>query len=159
MSKVKKVLIETQQRNIETEVSLIFGLPGQTVQSFKESVQFCFDYCVPTIYAYPLMLLRGTPLYDAKAQLQLIESSDLDLKIDRVQENIPHVIASPTFTYEDWCTMAEIAESLDEYNQRARVQFNRKPTSKMQETLRSTFFGYNKNQKTNVSDINDGYKP
>ena len=41
LSSVRKVLTETRKRNISTEVSLIFGLPGQTFDSFKQSVDFC----------------------------------------------------------------------------------------------------------------------
>lgn len=117
MQKVRHILTETRKRNIATEVSLIFGLPHQTLNSFLETIQFCKDLEVPTIYAYPLMLLRGTPLYEKKNALGLIESSDNNLRIDRIQENIPVVISSPSFSYEEWQKMATAAESLDEYNQ------------------------------------------
>ena len=60
MTKIKATLQDIQERKIETEVSLVFGLPGQTINSFKESIDFCKNYNVPTIYAFPLMLLRGT---------------------------------------------------------------------------------------------------
>lgn len=135
LHRVKRVLTETKRREIATEVSLIFGLPNQTVQSFQASIDFCKEYGVPTIYAYPLMLLRGTPLHDAKSKLQLIESSDVDIETSRVQVNIPHVIACPSFTVEDWHTMAAMASSLDDYNRLA----NRTP-KKMQSTLSHTSF-------------------
>lgn len=137
MRKVRQVLRETHRRQIATEVSLIFGLPGQTLQSFSDSIQFCMDYGVPTIYAYPLMLLRGTPLHEAKDKLQLVESTDLDLCIDRVQDNIPHVVSSPTFNYEQWCLMAKLAENLDEYNNRNR---HPKSSGKMSATLEHTSY-------------------
>lgn len=160
MSKVKEMLLETKRRNIQTEVSLIFGLPEQTVKSFNESIQFCKDYGVPTIYAYPLMLLRGTPLYAAKQKLQLIESSDLDLRIDRVQENIPHVVASPTFTYEDWHSMAEMAEALDKYNDSVTTKPNKESSNKMQATLNSTSFWKVKNENVKMSDtVNPKHEP
>ncbi len=149
MHRVKKVLLETQQRKIATEVSLIFGLPGQTLESFRESIQFCMNYGVPTIYAYPLMLLRGTPLHAAKEKLQLVESCDLDLQIDRIQENIPHVVASPSFTYDDWCSMAEIAEALDQYNEKECKDPHKKTSRKMQATLNSSAFWKFKQQRAN----------
>jgi radical SAM superfamily enzyme YgiQ (UPF0313 family) len=139
MAKVEKILYETRKRSITTEVSLIFGLPQQTLQSFKASVQFCKDHEVPTIYAYPLMLLRGTPLHDMKHELGLIESTDIDLKIDRAQDGIPHVIASPSFTYADWSEMAKIAESLDDYNAK-QAKNSYMSTTKMTETLRHTMW-------------------
>lgn len=143
MKKVEHVLNETRKRGISTEVSLIFGLPNQTLESFKESVQFCKRLEVPTIYAYPLMLLRGTPLYEKKKELGLIESTDVDLQINRVQEKIPHVVSSPSFTYADWCEMAKIAESLDQYN---ASQKNHKPIPKMSDTLKHTFWQKDNNE-------------
>lgn len=138
MRKVSRILNKTREMNITTEVSLIFGLPGQTVASFQESIQFCKDHGVPTIYAYPLMLLRGTPLYAAKEKLGLRESTDVEVKVDRVQDNIPHVIASPSFTEAQWCMMAAMAEELDAYNAK---QANESSAAKMRSTLRHTLFG------------------
>ncbi len=139
IKKIEQVLNETKKRNIATEVSLIFGLPQQTIQSFRASVQFCKSLLVPTIYAYPLMLLRGTPLYEKKHELGLIESTDIELQIDRALKDIPHVISSPSFTYEDWCEMAKIAESLDLYN--SNYAHNKKNSmAKMSETLRHTLW-------------------
>ncbi|RIB26585.1 hypothetical protein C2G38_2162999 [Gigaspora rosea] len=69
---------------------------------------------VPVIHAFPLMLLRGTPLHERKAELGLVESFEIALtEIDRVQTDIPHVVASPSFTYEEWKEMSKIAESLE----------------------------------------------
>jgi radical SAM superfamily enzyme YgiQ (UPF0313 family) len=149
MKKVEHVLNETKKSNIATEVSLIFGLPQQTLQSFQASVQFCKNHLVPTIYAYPLMLLRGTPLYEKKNELGLVESTDIELKIDRALKDIPHVISSPSFTYDDWSEMAKIAESLDVYN--STFAYNKKTGStKMSETLRHTLW----QGKENINDVN-----
>jgi hypothetical protein len=81
-------------------------------------VSFCQDQlCIPTIHAFPLMLLRGTPLYEQKQQLQLVESSDVHFdQIPRVQQDIPHVISSPSFSFQDWLRMGEIAEALETRN-------------------------------------------
>lgn len=119
MSKVSSVLLKTLERGIDNEVSLIFGLPGQTLQSFQESVNFCISAKVRTIHAWPLMLLRGTPLYENKHKFKLIESNEIASPlIDRVQDHvIPHVVQSDTFSYADWLKMGELAEWLErEYN-------------------------------------------
>ncbi len=117
LKKVREVLQETRRRNIETELSLIFGLPSQTLTSFKESVEFCKDQGVSRIYAFPLMLLRGTPLFEQKEKLGLKESSDFHFEsIPRIQTDIPHVVESLSFTYDEWLEMAEIAGSLEAYN-------------------------------------------
>ncbi|KAF0549285.1 B12-binding domain-containing radical SAM protein [Gigaspora margarita] len=114
MKIVEKVLAKIRERNIKIDVSLIFGLPGQTITTFKKSIDFCFDHKVPVIHAFPLMLLRGTPLHERKAELGLVESYEIaSTEIDRVQTDIPHVVASPSFTYEEWKEMSKIAESLE----------------------------------------------
>ncbi|KYQ93970.1 hypothetical protein DLAC_04861 [Tieghemostelium lacteum] len=113
MKRAKEILLEIHKRQIKSEISLIFGLPHQTVDSFQKSIDFCLQHKVPVIRAFPLMLLRGTPLYYQKDQLGLIESNEIDpLAIDRLQDGIPHVVASPSFTYDDWKKMAQISESL-----------------------------------------------
>ena len=118
MKKIAWTLAETQRRKIETELSLIFGLPGQTIESFRQSVQYCIDMKVKTIHAFPLMILRGTLLYDKKKELGLIESHEIaSVAIPRQQQDIPHVVASRSFTHSDWKEMAKIAEWLEtEYN-------------------------------------------
>lgn len=118
MTKISQVLSEAHARGIAYEVSLIFGLPAQTVSSFQESIDFCRKHQAPVIHAFPLMLLRGTPLHNDKDALQLVESStEAPHQLPRIQENIPHVISSPSFSYADWKTMAKMAESLEaEYN-------------------------------------------
>ncbi len=117
MKKIEAILRETKSRGIETEVSLIFGLPGQTVESFQASVDFCKRLGVDKIYAFPLMLLRGTPLFEMKKMLRMEESSDINLeKINRVQSEIPHVVSSYSFSRGDWERMAKIAQELEKYN-------------------------------------------
>ncbi|CAF0792784.1 unnamed protein product [Adineta steineri] len=61
------------------------------------------------------MLLRGTPLYEQKDQLKLIESDEgVCDEIDRIQQyGIKHVVSSPTFSYDDWRKMAELAGYLE----------------------------------------------
>lgn len=122
LRKISTIVTDIHRRGIESEISLIFGLPGQSLQSFAESVAFCKDLNIQTIHAFPLMLLRGTPLYDQKDTLQLVESTDVHFDhIPRIQKDIPHVISSPTFTYDDWLQMGEIAESLEKENKSQRA--------------------------------------
>lgn len=114
LTKIKKILPEVITRGIDVEVSLIFGLPKQTVKSFQETIDFCKGYGVSKICAFPLMLLRGTTLYDRKKELGLVESTDVGFsKIPRIQEGIPHVVSSPSFSFDDWLKMGEMAEDLE----------------------------------------------
>ena len=157
--KIAQVFNDIKKRKIDTEVSLIFGLPHQTVESFQHSIQFCKDLEIPTIYAYPLMLLRGTPLHDNKEKLGLIESTDITINIDRVQQNIPHVVASPSFTYDDWYTMSKIAESLDSYNRENAFKIKRAFSPKITNTLQHTLWQQAYKEDGNRSLYSNDEKP
>lgn len=84
------------------EVSLIYGLPTQTLNSFRATVTWCLERRIPVIKAFPLMLLRGTELERTRDRWGLQESDD----------EIPMVIASDTFTAEEHASMGRIAEAL-----------------------------------------------
>ena len=118
MRKINRALDATRARGIETEATIIFGLPNQTVDSFGETIAFCKGKGVKRIYAFPLMLLRGTPLYERKESLGLIEDSDAKIidGISRVGEGISHVVQSPSFTYKEWRIMSRMAADLERYN-------------------------------------------
>ncbi len=102
IDRVEQTLSLVRDNDLNHEVSLIFGLPNQTLRSFKASVQWCFDQKVPTIKAFPLMLLRGTKLELESERYGLVESSD----------EIPIVIESKTFTHGEWKQMNAISEAL-----------------------------------------------
>ena len=102
MKKVDSVMSKVLKENIECEVSLIFGLPCQTFESFCETVDWCLEMKVPTIKAFPLMLLRGTEIEQNREAWGVIESGG----------SMPVVLQSDTFSYEDWVKMAQISEVL-----------------------------------------------
>lgn len=103
MAKVDAAISKLHAHAIDFEVSLIYGLPLQTLASFKESLRWCRERQVPRIKAWPLMLLRGTPLHKQKAQYGLKESTDL---------RIPLVIASNSFSETDYAAMQQLAVTL-----------------------------------------------
>lgn len=102
MARVERALQAVKRRGIDFEVSLIYGLPEQTLQSFEASVAWCIERGVPRVRAWPLMLLRGTPLFHHLERWQLVES----------EGPIPEVVASSTFTVEENRAMREIAAAL-----------------------------------------------
>lgn len=115
LKKVEQVIFSLHEKGIPFEVSLIFGLPLQTLASFKQSVNFCLRHRVPVVKAWPLMILRGTPLDSSKMRQQFglkERSICASEEIDRVQIDIPHVVESSTFTEQDWKEMAKVAEHL-----------------------------------------------
>ena len=102
IKRVDRVLQEVRRRGIDHEVSLIFGLPRQTLASFEQSVQWCLDRCVPVIKAFPLLLLRGTALDRDRDRWGLVDGGG----------SMPTVIESSTFTHADWLTMARLSDAL-----------------------------------------------
>jgi hypothetical protein len=102
MPKVEKIIDALHQRDINFEVSLIFGLPSQTLASFRESVDYCLRRKVPVVKAFPLMLLRGTELDIERDKWGLVESDD----------PIPMVVSSDTFSRAEWKKMAQLSEAL-----------------------------------------------
>ena len=64
-----------------------------------------------------------------------------------MQQNIPHVISSPSFTADDWHVMAKMAEALDVYNKNS--------TPKMLNTLQHTFWQNNAVKETDRSEGDD----
>jgi radical SAM superfamily enzyme YgiQ (UPF0313 family) len=102
LEKVDAALRECRERGIDHEVSLIFGLPGQTVASFERSLAWCLSREVPVIKAFPLMLLRGTKLERDRERWSLRETDT----------PMPVVCASDSFDEQDWLRMARLSEAL-----------------------------------------------
>lgn len=102
LGKVERALEGVRARGIAHEVSLIFGLPMQTWTSFRESVAWCLQRRVPVIKAFPLVLLRGTPLERDRDRWRLGDGGG----------SMPMVIRSSTFEVGDWRTMARLSEAL-----------------------------------------------
>lgn len=109
--KAEQVIGELLRRQIDFEVSLIYGLPEQTLQSFQASIQWCREHSVPRVCAFPLMLLRGTPLHRDRAVWALVENDDA----------IPLVVESNTFTRSAWESMHEIAKALSADDRHAQL--------------------------------------
>jgi len=142
LKKADTVLEQCSKRKILFEISLIFGLPEQTIQSFLETVAWAVSKSAFAVHAFPLMLLRGTDLHENKTQLGLIESNDVD-KIDGISlsehngrfwnSDIPVVIASKSFAFTEWIEMAKIAEQLDlenSFRKKQQSDFNTDNISK-----------------------------
>eukprot|EP00055_Hartaetosiga_balthica_P017065 m.111593 g.111593 ORF g.111593 m.111593 type:complete len:123 (+) comp9238_c2_seq1:1080-1448(+) len=116
--------------------SYIYGLPHQTHDSFYETYDWCRTHTTAKVVAFPLMLLRGTPLYENRHALGLIEGhidddvedtakqnsfsgtnngSDLgnDKHFDRLAQHISHVSATPHLSSTDFLKIHQhMAQSL-----------------------------------------------
>ena len=105
MNRVDKNIKLLQQWGQSFEVSLIYGLPGQTLESFKESITYLQHRNIDDIKAFPLMLLEGTKLAETKNGYNIIE--------DIIDESeIPHVVECNSFTRGEWEIMRSYANNL-----------------------------------------------
>jgi radical SAM superfamily enzyme YgiQ (UPF0313 family) len=95
---------QLNERKIDFEVSLIYGLPNQTLDSFRSSVDWCVQRRVPRVRAWPLMLLRGTPLHEQKQLYGFKESDD---------QAIPIVVSSNSFSETEYAEMSHLAQLLE----------------------------------------------
>ena len=101
---VNKWIDRVNELGINYEISIIFGLPNQTLESFRETVDWCLKKGVPVIKAFPLMLLRGTRLEQQRNKWGLVES----------EGSMPVVCESHTFSYHEWCQMDKLSNALKE---------------------------------------------
>lgn len=104
MDLVDAVLDQLVARGIPFEVSLIYGLPGQTLDSFQRSIDHLHAKGCTQIKAWPLMLLPGTKLHDQKEQWGMREEPLGEFRI-------PVVTESNTFTRDEWERMKDLANA------------------------------------------------
>jgi radical SAM superfamily enzyme YgiQ (UPF0313 family) len=103
LPRVERALARLNRTGLSYEISLIYGLPTQTLASFEDTIGWCRDRGVRKLLAFPLMLLRGTELDRRRDQWGLVESSG----------PIPVVVQSNSFSRSDWEQMRALAENLD----------------------------------------------
>lgn len=104
-----EVLREIVSRNISFEISMIYGLPGQTLRSFEEGINQLYRLGCKSVKAYPLMLLPGTKMYKERGRWDLKEEVAGDF-------NIPLVTSSNSFSRKEWESMQNIANKLMQQN-------------------------------------------
>jgi len=108
--------LESFEANIlhlhEAEVTygfdLIYGLPGDTLEGFKESLDFALSLIPNQLDIFPLSVLPGTALWDSAPTHEL----------KHLKSNPYTVISSPGFTEIDMKRAKELADACDLfYNQ------------------------------------------
>lgn len=105
MPRVRQAMQKLQEYRIPYEIDLMYGLPYQTVSSFRESIEFCREHGCGNLKAHPLRLSLGTELYDKKAEYSLQEDSYGDF-------GIPIVTSGNTFSRDDWEAMNVMAQQV-----------------------------------------------
>ena len=106
--KVIEKLKEVAKRRIRTEITLIYGLPYQTAESFRNDVNSLRTLGFSKITAFPLQIYRGTEMFDIYKSYEL-KAEPNDLEILEVCDNPTH----------DVDEMRKIACLLSEYPEEA----------------------------------------
>ena len=102
VERVEAVIRRLRDLGFTYEVSVIYGLPEQTLDSFRETLDRLLRWRVPTIKAFPLLLLRGTALDRDRKRWSLVED----------EAPVPKVISSDSFSRADWVRMDALAGAL-----------------------------------------------
>lgn len=97
--KIEAVMKQMSENNIKYEVSVIRGLPGETVESYKNMIEFLTSNHCNKYVVYPLTLLTNTKLFD--------EREKLELKCI-YQNGLEYVIGTKTYNYNDYLTMINL---------------------------------------------------
>lgn len=105
-----KVLL-LHQAGVPYGFDLIFGLPGDTLEGFRESVDFALSLVPNHLDTFCLSVLPGTRLAETAPGLGLEYQAD----------NPYQVIASPTFSREDMARAAAIAHGCDVFYNRGKA--------------------------------------
>jgi len=114
MDLVDAAIEQLVEREIPFEVSLIYGLPGQTLESFQRSIDHLLSKGCRDVKAWPLMLLPGTKLYDQKDQWAMREDAMGEFRI-------PVVTESNSYTRPEWEVMDRMAAQLLPTNRLEKV--------------------------------------
>ena len=102
---VKDIMILLQNHKINYEISVIFGIPFQTVNTYLKTIEFIKENgCnIHNIKAYPLRIPSNSKLSTKRNFLQIKEKRDLS--------STQIVESSLSFTKEDWNKMNEIIKN------------------------------------------------
>ncbi len=107
--KVEAAAALLHRHGTQFTISLIYGLPHQTPASFQKTIDYARSLGPKDIVAFPLGLYRGSALERHKERWAFeVEEGEL-----------PLVVASNSFTWEDYQQMAAMAAGLQEYGHAA----------------------------------------
>ena len=108
---IKSVMKALNRLNIQYEISIIFGIPGQTMDSFQSTIEFIEKNGCKNYKGFPLRLPQNSKMKNNADKLKIKEeySSFDSFPIKIVKE-------SYSFTHLDWEMMYSIAKKIDTEN-------------------------------------------
>lgn len=113
IEKIEKGINLLNKHKINYSVSIIYGIPGQTKESFMETINWllmrnCFNIC-----AYPLRIPRNSNIYEKKQEYEVAELYN--------QDNVKTVVSSNSFTIADFEKMTNYSKILSK--QQTRIDY------------------------------------
>jgi len=113
---IKSVIKDINRLGIQYEVSLIFGIPGQTIDSFQDTIKFLEENGCKNYRCFPLRLPQNSKMKKDAVELKIKEGYS---QFDALP--IKRVIESYSFTHLDWGIMYSIAIAKNENGMRIPV--------------------------------------
>jgi len=99
MKKIISVIRSLHEINIDYTISIIRGLPGESLKTYKELLDFLNEIKSKKYIIYPLTLLSNTRLYDNRKSL----------KITAIKQNgLDYVVGTYSYNYLDYIKMIEL---------------------------------------------------
>lgn len=108
LKKVSDSLLELNQKGIDYEVSIIYAIPGQTTETFLDTIEFLRLHGCKKIMAFPLQIPQNSSMS------KRIEANKITFRKDRL--NVTTVASSLSFKEENRSDMDRIAASLHQEN-------------------------------------------
>lgn len=103
---IKQGIESLLRAGVSIQVSLMYGLPLQTVASFRSSIEWVRNLGVTNIVCYALRLHAGTELEQDRDRFNLAEEKDA--------HGLDRVVRSSTFSEADFRCMDAIARTVNE---------------------------------------------
>ena len=106
---VKKGIAKLHELGLSFSVDLIYGLPLQTLESWRYSVSKLQEWGVENIATYPLVLFDGSaleqPSQRQKYGFEVMSCCTQHIGMPCECLKLPCVVSSNSFSFQDWQTM------------------------------------------------------
>jgi len=101
---ISSVMAYLNKKNINYELSIIYGIPGQTIESFLETIEFILKNGCERVCAYALRIPRNSKMEKEKEKLGVKEGFNVF--------NITYTKSSYSFSEEDYEVMSNFSDAI-----------------------------------------------
>lgn len=105
LEKIKRALSLLKLNQIDYEVSIIYAIPGQTIESLIDTIEFLITQGCSNIKAYPLSIPKNSAMESKKEKMNVVEGKN--------KYNVSSVISTYSFPEEQRADMDRIVERLN----------------------------------------------